>query len=932
MRTKKILIDVEMQVKSLSYSPRNVFVLLFLAATLAAVGLALMFTQSAHADDPPGVAHRVTISPAAVQPGQQDVMFTITVTNERQATQDFNKISAVYIDIPNEGTAGSVISLGDTHVNDVNAPEGWECAPSKDDWAYDDTAARDYAWFRCVASAAQYYIGAETADDDTASPLTYTASGEFSFTGNVDARAADSEWIVTVREDGETTESASHNLPLAVDQRPPRISTITLLDAIMPDGVDSDTDPDLGNDGSIDQARLVFNEVISAKTVKAAEWTIDGKAFDSVVPANVSSFAALDPGTDSTTFLLNLNVDNQSEGTAPKDVRYRDGGSVKDIASLALRDTADDDITEIDFATPQVTAITAKDADGNGKIDQVVVSFSEPMDWDGAVEAGFTVAGYSISSAGMNDEETELTLMLTELEGDPNTGLDAAPDTTYNEGPGSFKDDAKPTALELKSIDTDFVETDGAPPIVKFDTVDKVDVPQVKTVTNETIMITFTEAIAKAKPDDKTDFSVDHHGFHVDGNTVAGAMVNMVDGPDDDPDSTTSPKAKLQVPGDMVTLTLTGELDADAKPEVMYTPGSVADGSGNMVASFTATAKDGIGPTLLSVTLADVDGSGDITEGDTLTFAFDEPTKEDATTMKGIITAANIETFLPILGPSAAKRTYGSEPTVEFDAAREVLTVTVGPRVNIETKDTVDPADSVTDEADNPDITVTPLPDVVEVSLSMMATATRANDKGTPDTADDTDDPVAVNALKKGDTVMVNVDVTNVDDLDTAAYTIMFGAGVLTYVSAASGTVSSTPVVVAQENPNNEAGSVTIVQNVDGTSGVSGTGHLAQLTFEFTGNSGQMSPLVFADVTLGDSNAKEISINLTGAMVSSQRLLGDANGDGDLNAFDVTAMEMIVAGLDDSKITDKPSADANEDDEFSVLDITATETLVGAGG
>ncbi|MFC2019340.1 6-bladed beta-propeller [Chloroflexota bacterium] len=51
---------------------------------------------------------------------------------------------------------------------------------------------------------------------------------------------------------------------------------------------------------------------------------------------------------------------------------------------------------------------------------------------------------------------------------------------------------------------------------------------------------------------------------------------------------------------------------------------------------------------------------------------------------------------------------------------------------------------------------------------------------------------------------------------------------------------------------------------------------------------------------------------------------GDANGDGSINAQDITSVERIVAGLDD----ETSGADANNDGAVNALDITKTERLV----
>jgi len=51
---------------------------------------------------------------------------------------------------------------------------------------------------------------------------------------------------------------------------------------------------------------------------------------------------------------------------------------------------------------------------------------------------------------------------------------------------------------------------------------------------------------------------------------------------------------------------------------------------------------------------------------------------------------------------------------------------------------------------------------------------------------------------------------------------------------------------------------------------------------------------------------------------------GDANGDGSVNALDITKVERIIAGMD----AETPGADANEDGSVNALDITKVEIII----
>jgi hypothetical protein len=76
---------------------------------------------------------------------------------------------------------------------------------------------------------------------------------------------------------------------------------------------------------------------------------------------------------------------------------------------------------------------------------------------------------------------------------------------------------------------------------------------------------------------------------------------------------------------------------------------------------------------------------------------------------------------------------------------------------------------------------------------------------------------------------------------------------------------------------------------------------------------------------LSDVTAGEIEATWTGDSVEiSSSTPGDANGDGMVNALDITKVERIVVGLD----AETPGADANGDGVVNALDITKIELII----
>jgi len=76
---------------------------------------------------------------------------------------------------------------------------------------------------------------------------------------------------------------------------------------------------------------------------------------------------------------------------------------------------------------------------------------------------------------------------------------------------------------------------------------------------------------------------------------------------------------------------------------------------------------------------------------------------------------------------------------------------------------------------------------------------------------------------------------------------------------------------------------------------------------------------------LSDNTASEITATWTGDSVNITSVLpGDANGDGNVNALDITKVERIIAGLDAETL----GADANQDGNVNALDITKAERII----
>jgi len=111
-----------------------------------------------------------------------------------------------------------------------------------------------------------------------------------------------------------------------------------------------------------------------------------------------------------------------------------------------------------------------------------------------------------------------------------------------------------------------------------------------------------------------------------------------------------------------------------------------------------------------------------------------------------------------------------------------------------------------------------------------------------------------------------NVNISEVVDFDGCNYDVSFDTSVLRLDNVTSGLIGSTtiPVDIANEI---SSGTWTIVQNVPGLDGVSGSGYLAVLHFHTIGSEDDSSTISLANGMLSDNLAEEIPATWVGDSV-----------------------------------------------------------------
>ncbi len=167
--------------------------------------------------------------------------------------------------------------------------------------------------------------------------------------------------------------------------------------------------------------------------------------------------------------------------------------------------------------------------------------------------------------------------------------------------------------------------------------------------------------------------------------------------------------------------------------------------------------------------------------------------------------------------------------------------------------------------------------------------------------------------------------ISQVENFDAANYTVTYDPLVLQLTNVTDGRINGTDIPVDAWSTGDGSGNAVVVQNVPGVPGISGSGWLAVLHFQVIGTGSDTSDLGLVDGVLGDNLANAISVAWFGDSVEVRTVLpGDANGDGQVSALDITMTELIILGLADPT----PGADANEDGAVNALDLTMIERII----
>lgn len=391
--------------------------------------------------------------------------------------------------------------------------------------------------------------------------------------------------------------------------------TVTANDGAAPAVTAAET-ADTNHDGTVDQLQVSLSEPLDDGASSLGSGT-----FSSLTGATVGSAST---GASSGDAAIVVGVSGAPSGDTS--VTFSDlvvsSGALSDGTNANGGQTVS---TVADGAAPTFASVTTHDAVANGQLDNLTVTFSEPVA-SGTVEAAdFAIGtgnGYYGVVSGVAGDDGDDTVKVHLLEmSTPDTG--ATPTLAYVQS-GGGSSAIQDAAGNLMADTTSDPATDGAAPYAT--SVTALDSPPGGTADGsvDSLKIEYSEDVSGSSPEGG-DYSL--------GGTDAGSV--SVDGASPSLASRTVAVA-VTAPANDTALDLTMSYDATAG-----TADSVHDAAGNAAASFTGrTVADGAGPRMQSVVTNESTVDGTV---DRLNVTFTEPVDDgslDAAEFSGVSVSA----------------------------------------------------------------------------------------------------------------------------------------------------------------------------------------------------------------------------------------------------------------------------------------------------
>jgi hypothetical protein len=166
--------------------------------------------------------------------------------------------------------------------------------------------------------------------------------------------------------------------------------------------------------------------------------------------------------------------------------------------------------------------------------------------------------------------------------------------------------------------------------------------------------------------------------------------------------------------------------------------------------------------------------------------------------------------------------------------------------------------------------------------------------------------------MEKGRMVTIPVMMCNAQDVANMDLTVTYDTSVLSFSGAAKGSLNANSLFES-----NEPSRGTIKISFASSSGFSGTGSIALLTFNVIGPASSNTPIKVSITTASTSAGKTLDIPVTaGNFKVGTPLTGDFDGDNQLTARDALAALQISVG----KRAMDTSLDVNKDNSVNSVD------------
>ena len=185
-------------------------------------------------------------------------------------------------------------------------------------------------------------------------------------------------------------------------------------------------------------------------------------------------------------------------------------------------------------------------------------------------------------------------------------------------------------------------------------------------------------------------------------------------------------------------------------------------------------------------------------------------------------------------------------------------------------------------------------------------------------------------------TAWVNVTWMNIFAL--GQYDLSYDPSVVELTNVASGKIKNKTVAVDMWGlqPPGEQGRVRVLLNVEGTAGVTGAGYLSSLSFDVVGSPCDTSGMAFSNGSLIRADLSDITAVWQDGSMHIQvqptptptQFPGDANGDGQRSAGDITQIELCIIDPLTYPPASYPGADANEDSAMNMVDVGVVEYMI----